>query len=143
MTTKTLNLLLVEDSQEDIDLMKEALKESAIPSDVHVVKNGQDAMDFLRDAANGRPDLILLDLNMPKKNGRQVLKEIKNDPVLKVIPVIVLTTSRSLTDIMECYQSHCNCYICKPIELEGFFKVARKIEEFWFNLAELPPNPAS
>jgi len=140
MTTKTVNILLVDDSQEDIDLMKEALKDSVMTSDIHVVKNGQEAMDYLKDPANEKPNLVLLDLNMPKKNGRQVLKEIKSDPALKIIPVIILTTSRSHNDILECYQNNCNCFICKPIELEGFFKVVRKIEEFWFNLAELPPN---
>ena len=142
MHPKTLNILLVEDSQEDIDLMKEALKDSAVLNAVHVVKNGQDAMDYLGDPSKSRPNIVLLDLNMPKKNGRQVLKEIKSDPRLKLIPVIILTTSRSQNDILECYQSHCNCFICKPIDLEGFFKVVRKIEEFWFNLAELPPQPS-
>ena len=141
MNTKTLNILLVEDSQEDIDLMKEALKDSLIPSAIHAVNNGQEAMEYLKDASKEKTNLVLLDLNMPKKNGRQVLKEIKSDPVLKIIPVIILTTSRSQNDVLECYQNHCNCFICKPIDLEGFFKVVRKIEEFWFNLAELPPHP--
>jgi len=140
MNPKTLNILLVEDSQEDIDLMMEALKGSAVLNVVHVVKNGQEAMDYLRDPTKGRPNIILLDLNMPKKNGRQVLKEIKSDPGLKVIPVVILTTSRSQNDVLECYLNQCNCYICKPIDLEGFFKVVRKIEEFWFNLVELPPG---
>jgi len=143
MKPKILNILLVEDSQEDIDLMREALKGSAVLNDVHVAQNGQEAMDYLRDPSTSKPNIVLLDLNMPKKNGRQVLQEIKSDPSLRVIPVIILTTSRSQNDVHECYLHHCNCFIWKPIDLEGFFSVVRKIEDFWFNFVELPAPPAA
>jgi two-component system, chemotaxis family, response regulator Rcp1 len=137
-------IFLVEDNKADIRLIEEALKHSLIPHQVVVVRDGVDAMAFLRQegeyADAPRPDLILLDLNLPKKDGREVLAEIKTDPTLKRIPVVVLTTSRNEDDIFHSYDLHVNCYITKSRNLSQLFQIVKGIEEFWLSTATLPTN---
>ena len=139
---KVVDILLVEDSREDVELTKEALKEGKLANTLHVVKDGVEAMDFLRKngkySGEKRPDLILLDLNLPKKNGHEVLAEIKQDEELKIIPVAILTTSESEADVMKTYKMHANCYITKPVDLNQFIKVVQSIEDFWFSIVRLP-----
>ena len=138
-------ILLVEDSATDVLLATEALDDAKIPNHLHVVREGVAATAFLRRAdtyANApRPDLILLDLNLPKKDGREVLAEIKADPSLRAIPVIVLTTSKSEEDVFKCYAQHANCYITKPFDFERFVQVVREVVSFWFGIVSLPPAP--
>ncbi len=135
-------ILLVEDNPGDVRLTREALKEGKILNHVSVVGDGVEALAFLRREdkyANAvRPDLILLDLNLPKKDGREVLAEIKADAGLKKIPVVILTTSAAEQDILKTYDLHANCYITKPVDLEQFIKIVRLIEDFWFTIARLP-----
>jgi chemotaxis family two-component system response regulator Rcp1 len=137
-----IEILLVEDNLGDVRLTKEALKDSKILNILNVVRNGEQALDYLRksneytDAV--RPDLILLDLNLPKKNGQEVLAEIKTDPDLKRIPVVILTTSKAERDILQSYNLHANCYIIKPVNFEDFTTVIRSIENFWFTVVKLP-----
>ena len=137
-------ILLVEDNPGDVRLTQEALKEGDLPNQLHVVKDGVESLAFLRregvHADAPRPDLILLDLNLPKKSGREVLEVIKQDDGLKRIPVVVLTTSDAKTDIVQVYDLHANCFITKPVDLEDFMQVVRRIEEFWFSIEQLPPN---
>jgi two-component system, chemotaxis family, response regulator Rcp1 len=141
---KPINILLVEDNPGDADLAREALSDSKFNNNLQVVDDGEKAMAFLRregpfvDAQ--RPDLILLDLNLPKKDGREVLAEIKADPGLKTIPVVILTTSQAEEDVLRTYQLHANCYITKPIDLSQFLHVVRSIENFWLSIVVLPPN---
>lgn len=139
-----IEILLVEDNPADALLMEEALQEDKMLNRLHVVSNGDQALDFLyRRGEYGtcpRPDLIMLDLNLPKKDGREVLAEIKNDPDLKSIPVVVITTSRAEEDIIKSYNLHANCYITKPVRLARFFEVVRTIEDFWFSIVKLPPR---
>jgi len=136
------NILLVEDNPADVLLTAEALRESRVFHNLNVVNNGSEALAYVKrqekygDAL--RPDIILLDINLPKKNGFEVLAEIKQDPDLKHIPVIILTTSSSKQDIRKAYELHANCYIVKPIELDDFFKVIKYIGDFWFTVAKLP-----
>ena len=140
---KPVEILLVEDNPGDVRLTQEVFKESKIRNKLHVVKDGVEAMDFLRQGkgANGvRPDLILLDLNLPKKDGREVLAEIKADDDLKRIPVVVLTISKAEEDILRSYSLHANCYLNKPIEFEQFFNLVKYIEEFWLTIVKLPPR---
>ena len=141
---KPIEILLVEDNQGDSDLAREALETSKVRNTLHVVVDGLEAMDFLRRkgkyAAVPRPDLVLLDLNLPKKDGREVLAEIKADEDLKRIPVVILTTSKEEEDILKSYNLHANCYISKPIDLGQFMKVVRSIEDFWLTIVKLPPN---
>jgi CheY-like chemotaxis protein len=140
-----IDILLVEDSIGDIRLTEEALKESKLKVNLHIVMDGVEAMAFLRKEGkySGRPtpDLILLDLNLPKKDGRQVLKEIKEDPGLRSIPVAILTISKAEEDILQTYNLHVNCYINKPLDLNRFIDVVRSIENFWFTIVTLPPKP--
>lgn len=137
-----MNVLLVEDNPGDVRLTQEAFKEAKISIKLDVTMDGAEAIKFLRkdgeysDAVT--PDLILLDLNLPKKDGREVLKEIKTDDLLKRIPVVVLTTSNAEQDIMKSYNLHVNCYINKPVDFEKFFDIIQKIEEFWLTTAILP-----
>ncbi len=135
-------ILLVEDNPGDVRLTREALKEGKILNHVSVVGDGVEALAFLRREdkyANAvRPDLILLDLNLPKKDGREVLAEIKADAGLKKIPVVILTTSAAEQDILKTYDLHANCYITKPVDLEQFIKIVQLIEDFWFTIARLP-----
>ena len=139
-----LKILLIEDNPGYIALTVEAFKESKLPNRLDIVEDGQEAMAFLRHQGqyigSERPDIILLDLNLPKKDGREVLQEIKSDPSLKRIPVIVLTTSKEEDDVVKAYESYANCYIRKPEDLVGFWEVVRKIEDFWLNIAQIPPE---
>ena len=141
-TINPINILLVEDNPADVRLTREALKEEKIYNNLVVVEDGEEALAFLRKegkyAKAVRPDLILLDLNLPKIDGREVLKEIKNDDKLKAIPVVVLTVSKSEEDVLKSYNLHANCYITKPVDLKQFVKVARSIQEFWFTIVKLP-----
>ncbi len=138
-------VLLVEDNPGDVRLTMEALKEAKMHNRVNVVMDGIEAMEFLRKegkyADATRPDLILLDLNLPRKNGREVLAEIKADENLKCIPVVVLTTSEAEQDILKAYKLHANCYVTKPVDLDQFIKVVRSIESFWMTVVKLPPLP--
>lgn len=140
-----LEVLLVEDSPGDVRLTKEALKDAKVHINLRVVRDGIDAMAFLMREGEyetaPRPDLILLDLNLPRKDGREVLREIKENPELKSIPVVILTTSASEADILRSYLLHANCYITKPVNLDGFLTVVRSIDSFWLSVVKLPPNP--
>ncbi len=137
-----IELLLVEDSEPDVRLTREALKEAKMWNNLWVVEDGVEAIEFLRRsgryADSPRPDLILLDLNLPRKDGRQVLLEIKADPSLRRIPVVVLTTSRDEADVLRAYDLHANCYITKPVDFNRFMEVVRSIEDFWLTVVRLP-----
>jgi CheY-like chemotaxis protein len=139
---ETVHILLVEDNPADVRLTREVLSEGRIANRLHSVGDGEQAMDFLRKrntfASSPRPQLILLDLNLPRKDGREVLAEIKSDPDLRTIPVVVLTTSRSDRDILESYNLHANCYISKPVDLLQFMDVIRSIEGFWLTVVRQP-----
>jgi len=141
---KTIDILLVEDNPGDVRLMLEALKESKIRNNIFVVEDGVEAMDFLlrkgKYVNSPRPDLVLLDLNLPRKSGREVLAEIKSDASLKRIPVVVVTVSRHEEDILKAYELHANCYITKPIDFSQFIKITKSIEEFWLEIVKLPPK---
>lgn len=138
---KPAHILLVEDNEGDIILTLDAFEESKIITDISVVKNGQEALDFLFQrgeyAEVGKPDLILLDINIPIFNGHEVLKQIKSHDVLKKIPVIMLTTSSSQKDINQAYENHSNSYVKKPLDMEEFLEAILKIEEFWLQLSKL------
>ncbi len=140
-----IRILLVEDNGADVRLTREALKEGRVANRLDVVEDGVEAMDYLRQrgayAAALRPDLILLDLNLPRMNGMEVLAEVKCNQDLKRIPIIVLTTSDAEQDILKTYDLHANCYITKPIDLDKFMDVIKVIEAFWFTIVKLPPNP--
>jgi two-component system, chemotaxis family, response regulator Rcp1 len=135
-------ILLVEDSPGDVRLTREALKDAKMHINLHVTSDGIDVMSFLNrkeEYANvPRPDLILLDLNLPRKDGRQVLEEIKATPALMTIPIVILTTSASEEDVLRSYRLHANCYISKPVELDGFLKVVKSIDNFWLSIVKLP-----
>ncbi|HEY6199933.1 MAG TPA: response regulator [Candidatus Binatia bacterium] len=139
-------ILLVEDNPGDVRLTMEALKEGRILNEISVVEDGVEAIAYLRRAgkyaAATRPDLILLDLNLPRKDGREVLEEIKEDAELKKIPVVVLTTSAAERDILRAYNLHANCYITKPVDLEQFMRVVQSIEDFWLTIVKLPQESA-
>jgi len=141
---KVIDILLVEDNPGDVRLAQEALKESKVRNKLFIVEDGVEAMAFLRQqgkyASAPRPDLILLDLNLPRKSGREVLAEIKTDEDLKRIPVVVLTVSRAEEDIIKCYNHHANCYITKPLDFNQFMEVTKSIEEFWLTIVKLPPK---
>ena len=141
-TGRPIEILLVEDSSTDVMLTKAALKYAKMSNNLHVVKDGVEAMAFLRKQgqyiAAPRPDLILLDLNMPRKDGREVLTEVKADDDLKYIPVVVLTTSQAQEDVMRAYGLHANCYISKPVNFEQFTNVVRAVDNFWFTIVTLP-----
>jgi two-component system, chemotaxis family, response regulator Rcp1 len=139
---RPINILLVEDSPGDIRLTQEALRGSKVVNQLHVARDGEQAMAFLRQegefAEKPIPDLILLDLNLPRKDGREVLAEMKQDPGLRRIPVIVLTTSSAEQDVLETYDMHVNAYVTKPVDLLKFMTVVRSIEDFWFSIVHLP-----
>jgi chemotaxis family two-component system response regulator Rcp1 len=139
---RPIEILLVEDSPSDTELTIEALREAEIANNLSHVEDGVEAMEFLRRthsyAEAPKPDLILLDLNLPRKDGREVLLELKSDPDLRVIPVVVLTTSKADQDIMRAYQLQANCYISKPVDFEQFVNVVRSIEHFWLEVVALP-----
>ena len=142
--TEKIKILLVEDNPADADLTCERLESSKILNEIFIVKDGVEAMDFLlknkpyKNAA--KPDLILLDLNLPRKDGRQVLAEIKSIPGLKRIPVVILTSSQAEEDIIKTYDLHANAYVTKPVDLKGFGKIVKAIEGFWFSVVRLPPE---
>jgi CheY-like chemotaxis protein len=142
MMSRPIEVLLVEDNPGDVRLTREALKEGKVHNNLHVAPDGVEALAFLRregryaDAV--RPDLILLDLNLPRKGGREVLEEIKNDRALRHIPVVILTSSQAEQDIARAYDLHANCYISKPVDLDQFITVVRSIEDFWFTVVKLP-----
>ena len=141
---KTADILLVEDNPGDVRLTSEALKDSRIRNRLHVVENGVEALSFLRRqgdyAGAPRPDLILLDWNLPKKSGQELLQEIKSDQDLRTVPVLVLTTSRSEEDILKAYSLHANCYLAKPVDFVNLSEVLKSIEDFWFTVVTLPPK---
>jgi len=136
--------LLVEDNPGDVRLTEEALKEGKVINRLSVVPDGVEAIEYLRKrgdyASAATPDLVLLDLNLPKKDGREVLAEVKQDPDLRKIPVVVLTTSRDEQDILKSYDLHANCYITKPVDFEQFIRVVRAIEDFWLSVVKLPSS---
>ena len=139
---RPIEILLVEDSPTDVLMTVEAFKYAKVLNNLHVVENGVDALAFLRrqgaHAGAPRPDLILLDLNLPRKDGREVLADIKADPELKIIPVVVLTTSKAEEDVVKAYGLHANCYVTKPVDFASFAEVVRSIEQFWFTVVTLP-----
>jgi two-component system, chemotaxis family, response regulator Rcp1 len=143
-TGRPISILLVEDNPGDIRLTQEALREGRVRNELQVARDGVEALDLLcrrgRFADAARPDLILLDLNLPRKDGREVLAELKADDRLRRIPVVVLTTSRAEEDIVTSYDLHANCYIAKPVDLDRFIAVVRSIDQFWLTLVELPPG---
>lgn len=138
-------ILLVEDNPGDVRLTQEALKEGKVRNNLNVVANGAEAMAYLRQQGQfrdaSRPDIVLLDLNLPKKNGCEVLAEIKQDSDLKRIPVVILTTSQADEDVLKSYNLHANCYIVKPVDLDQFIQVVQSIEDFWLSIIKLPPRP--
>jgi chemotaxis family two-component system response regulator Rcp1 len=140
---KSVDILLVEDNPGDARLTCEALALSSIPSTLHAVQDGEQAMAFLRRegrfASAPTPRLVLLDLNLPRRDGREVLEDMKRDPALQHIPVIVLTSSQAEEDILRSYRLHANCFITKPVDLEDLARVLEGIEQFWFSLVKLPP----
>jgi two-component system, chemotaxis family, response regulator Rcp1 len=140
-------VLLVEDSSGDVRLTREAFKDAKVHINLHVASDGAEAMSFLKregEHVNApRPDLILLDLNLPKKDGREVLEEIKVSPTLGSIPVVILTTSASDADILRSYKLHANCYITKPVDLDGFLTIVKSIDSFWLSVVKLPHEPRS
>ena len=140
-----IEVLLVEDNPGDVRLTREALKEGKVRNNLSVVGDGVEALAFLHREGSyssaPRPDIILLDLNLPRKDGRQVLAEVKADPELRRIPIVVLTTSKAEEDILKTYELHANCFITKPVDFEHFIKVVQSIESFWFTIVKLPPKP--
>lgn len=142
--SRPVEILLVEDNPGDVRLTREALREGKVRNNLHVAADGVEALHFLRKegrfADAVRPDLILLDLNLPKKDGREVLEDIKSDPDLRYIPVVVLTSSQAEQDILRAYDLHANCYVSKPVDLDQFIHVVHSIEDFWFTIVKLPPE---
>jgi two-component system, chemotaxis family, response regulator Rcp1 len=141
---RAIGILLVEDNPGDVRLTQEALKEGKVRNTMHVVNDGVEALAFLRQegqyADASHPDLILLDLNLPKKSGLEVLSEVKADDDLKRIPVVILTTSQAEQDIVRSYNLHANAFVTKPVDLEQFITVVKSIEDFWLEIVKLPPN---
>jgi chemotaxis family two-component system response regulator Rcp1 len=145
-TARPVEILLVEDNPGDVELTRLALRDGKVRNVLHVVTDGEEAMQFLRRTGTHsdapRPDLVLLDLNLPKKDGHEVLAEIKEDADLCNIPVIVLTTSEAEKDVLSAYEQRANAYIIKPVDLDQFFQVVRSIEGFWLTVVRLPPVPS-
>jgi chemotaxis family two-component system response regulator Rcp1 len=139
-----IRILLVEDNPADIRLMTETFRERKVMNEIYVVEDGAEAMAFLRRegkyATSWRPDLVLLDLSLPGKNGLEILAEIKQDADLKRIPVIIITSSQAEKDILQAYNNSVNCYLTKPVDLEQFINVVRSVEQFWFSIVKLPPK---
>jgi CheY-like chemotaxis protein len=139
---KPVDILLIEDNPRDVKLIREAMREAKVRNGLHVARDGEEAMAFLRregpHAQAPRPGLILLDLNLPKKDGREVLDEIKSDPALRNIPVVVLTVSEAHEDIVRAYNQNVNAYITKPVDLDQFVRVVQSIEDFWLSIVSLP-----
>ena len=141
---KPIDILLVEDNPGDVRLTREALKEGKVLNNLYVAQDGVEAMAFLRRegkyAGAIRPDIILLDLNLPKKDGHEVLADVKSDPDLRRIPVVILTTSKAEEDVLQSYNLHANCFITKPVDLDQFINVVQAVEDFWFTIVKLPPE---
>lgn len=141
---KMIEILMVEDNPADVRLTKEAFRDAKVLNSMSVASDGEEAMEFLRRRGRHkdapRPDIILLDLNLPKKDGRAVLEEIKEDPDLRRIPVVVLTTSEDEKDILRAYDLHVNAYITKPVDLDQFIKIVESVEDFWLSVVKLPPK---
>lgn len=141
---KVIDILVVEDNSGDARLIKEVLNDNKVFSSFYLAKDGVEAMEFLRNQGPyknaPKPDLIILDLNLPRKDGREVLGEIKTDEKLKHIPIVIMTISQAEEDILKSYNLHANCYITKPIDLNQFIKVVKSIEDFWFSIVKLPPK---
>ena len=142
---RPIEVLLVEDNPGDVRLTREALKDGKVSNNLSVAPDGVEALRFLRRegpyADAPRPDVVLLDLNLPKKDGRQVLQEMKADPSLRTIPVVILTSSEAERDIAGAYELQANCYITKPVDLDQFITAVKSIEDFWFSIVKLPPEP--
>lgn len=142
--TRPVDILLVEDNPGDVRLTKEALKDAKVLNEIYVARDGVEAMQFVHNEGSfanvPMPDLILLDLNLPRKDGREVLAEIKKDPKLRHIPVVILTTSKADEDIVRTYNLHANAYITKPVDLNRFVEIMHALEEFWFSIVKLPPK---
>ena len=143
---RPIEILLIEDNPADVRLTVEGLKEAKVANKLHAIMDGRKALDFLFHRGGyvdaPRPDVVLLDLNLPGVDGRTILKQIKEDPILCVIPVFVITSSEAEADIIKSYESHANCFISKPIDFDGFLKVVHSIEDFWFEVVKLPPAAA-
>lgn len=141
---RPVRILLVEDNPADVRLTREAMKEAKVRNELNVALDGEDALDYLhkrgKHADVKRPDVILLDLNLPRKSGLEVLKEIKEDDELKRIPVVVITSSKAEQDIVRTYNLHANCFVTKPVDLNQFLEVVRSIEDFWLSIVRLPPQ---
>jgi Response regulator containing a CheY-like receiver domain and an HTH DNA-binding domain len=141
---KPIEILLVEDSRGDIGLIEEVFEEAKIRNNLHIAEDGEEAILFLNKQGQfleaPRPDIILLDLNLPKKDGREVLQEVKEDDNLRNIPIVVLTTSKAEEDILKSYNLHANAYIAKPVDFDQFIKVIKSIEDFWLQVVKLPPK---
>lgn len=139
-----IEILLVEDNPGDVWLTREALKDAKVHNNLHVIADGEDALAFLRGEGRfsgaPRPDLLLLDLNLPRKNGREVLAEVKQDADLRRIPVVILTSSTAEEDLVRSYDLHANCYVTKPLGLDQFLCVVKAIEDFWLSIVKLPPR---
>lgn len=144
MTIALTQILLVEDNAADIRLTREALRDAKVLNELHVVRDGVEALDFLHARGDHesapRPDLVILDLNLPKKDGKEVLADIKADPSLRSIPVAVLTTSAQERDILQSYDLGANCYLTKPVDLDQFLRLVQSIEDFWLGMVRLPPR---
>ncbi len=142
IATKSVEILIVEDSKGDIGLIEEVFEDAKIGNILHIVEDGEEAIAFLRGegqfSGSPRPDIILLDLNLPKKDGREVLEEVKSDDELKNIPVVVLTTSKAEEDVLRSYNLHANAYIAKPVDFDQFIRVIKSIENFWLEIVKLP-----
>jgi CheY-like chemotaxis protein len=143
-TIKPINILMAEDSPSDADLAREAFKNGKLLNELIIVPDGVEAMAYMRKegkyANMPRPDLIMLDLNMPKKDGRQVLAELKQDPAFKFIPVVILTTSQDEADVLKSYELQASCYVTKPMDFDNFLEVAKQIKQFFFSVVTLPPS---
>jgi CheY-like chemotaxis protein len=144
---RSIQILLIEDNDGDVLLTRRALKDAKVANNLDVVADGVEALEYLRRqgkyAGAPRPDLIMLDLNLPRKDGRQVLAEIKPDPALRSIPVVVLTSSSAEEDVVKSYDLHANCYLVKPVNFAGLMAVVKSIEQFWLTVVKLPPNGSS
>ena len=143
-SVRPIEILLVEDNPGDVRLTREALKDAKVANTLHVVEDGVSALDFLHRRSPyveaPRPDLVLLDLNLPRKNGREVLAEIKSEEKIRAIPVVILTTSQAEEDVLRAYNLHANCYITKPVDFTQFTTIVRTIEDFWLTIVTLPPR---
>lgn len=143
MTKKQMNILLVEDNPGDVLLVQKALRECPFDIDLQIVNDGSEALDLLQsqeESSSKPPNLILLDLNLPKTNGQEVLRQVKSNQALKSIPVVVVTTSQDKKDIHQCYQNHANCYLTKPIDIDEYFKMINEVTHFWSTFVNLPSD---